>query len=62
MRVPWTARRSNQSVVKEINPEHSLEGLRLKLKLQYFDYLEQRANSEEKSLILRRIEDRRLWR
>ena len=62
MRVPWTARRSNQSVVKEINPEHSLEGLMLKLKLQYFDYLAQRANSVEKTLILGRIEGRRLWR
>ena len=62
MRVPWTARRSNQSVVKEINPEHSLEGLMLKLKLQYFDYLAQRANSVEKTLILGRIEGRRLWK
>ena len=48
MRVPWTARRSNQSVLKEINPEYSLEGLMLKLKLQYFGYLKQRANSLEK--------------
>ena len=62
MRVPWTARRSNQSVVKEINPEHSWEGLMLKLKLQYFDYLAQRANSVEKTLILGRIEGRRLWK
>ena len=60
-KVPWIAR-SNQSILKEINFEYSLEGLRLKLKLQYFDYLEQRANSEEKSLILGRIEDRRLWK
>ena len=54
--------RSNQSILKEINPEHSLEGLMLKLKLQYFDYLAQRANSVEKTLILGRIEGRRLWR
>ena len=50
LRVPWTARRSNQSVLKEINPEYSLEGLMLKLKLQYLDHLLQRANSLEKTL------------
>ena len=59
MRVPWTARRSNQSIRKEINPEYSLEGLMLKLKLQYFGYLMQRANSLEKTLMLGRIEGRR---
>ena len=59
MRVPWVARRSNQSILKEINPEYSLEGLMLKLKLQYFDYLIQRANSLEKPLMLRKIEGRR---
>ena len=53
--VPWTARRSNQSVLKEINPEYSLEGLRLKLKLQYFGYLIQRADSLEKTLMLEKI-------
>ena len=52
MRVPWTARRSNQSILKEINPQYSLERLMLKLKLQYFGYLMQRANSLEKTLIL----------
>ena len=52
MRLPWTARRSNQSVLKEISPEYSLEGLMLKLKLQYFDHLIQRANSLEKTLML----------
>ena len=52
MRVPWTARRSNQSILKEINPEYSLEGLMLKLKLQYFGQLMRRANSLEKTLIL----------
>ena len=56
MRVPWTARRSNQSVLKEINPEYSLEGLMLKLKLQYFGYLMQRTDSLEKILILGKIE------
>ena len=56
VRVPWTARRSNQSILKEINPEYSLEGLMLKLKLQYFDYLMQRANSLEKPLMLGKIE------
>ena len=59
LRVPWTARRSNQSILKEINPEYSLEGLRLKLKLQYFDHLMQTADSLEKSLMLGRIEGRR---
>ena len=55
MRVPWTARRSNQSILKEINPEHSLEGLMLKLKLQYFGHLMQRADSLEKTLMLGEI-------
>ena len=59
MRVPWTARRSNQSVLKEINPEYSLEGLMLKLKLQYFGHLIQRADSLENTLILGKIEGRR---
>ena len=59
LRVPWTARRSNQSVLKEINPECSLEGLLLKLKLQYFDYLIRRTNSFEKTLMLGKIESRR---
>ena len=59
MRVPWAARRSNQSVLKEINPEYSLEGLMLKLKLQYFGYLIQRAGSLENTLILGKIEGRR---
>ena len=59
MRVPWTARRSNQSILKEINPEYSLEGLMLKLKLQYFGHLMQIANSLEKSLIAGKIEGRR---
>ena len=59
MRVPWTARRSNQSILKEINPEYSLEGLMLKLKLQYFGHLIQRANSLEKTLMLGKIEGRR---
>ena len=59
MRVPRTARRSNQSVLKEINPEYSLEGLMLKLKLQYFGYLIQRADSLENTLILGKIEGRR---
>ena len=59
MRVPWTARRSNQSILKEINPEYSLEGLMLKLKLQYFDHLMQRADSLEKTLMLGKIEGRR---
>ena len=56
MRVPWTARRSNQSILKEINPEYSLEGLRLKLKLQYFGHLMRRADSLEKTLMLGKIE------
>ena len=59
LRVPWTARRSNQSIIKEINPEYSLEGLMLKLKLQYFGHLMQRANSLEKPLMLGKIEGRR---
>ena len=59
LRVPWTARRSNQSILKEISPELSLEGLLLKLKLQYFDYLMQRTNSLEKTLMLGKIEGRR---
>ena len=56
MRVPWTARTSNQSILKEISPEYSLEGLMLKLKLQYFGHLMQRADSFEKSLMLGKIE------
>ena len=56
MRVPWTSRRSNQSIVKEINPEYSLERLMLKLKLQYFGHLRQRTNSLEKTLMLGKIE------
>ena len=59
LRVPWTAGRSNQSILKEISPEYSLEGLMLKLKLQYFGHLMQRANSLEKTLMLRKIEGRR---
>ena len=59
MRVPWTARRSNQSVLKEIKPEYSLEGLMLKLKLQYFGHLMQRTDSLEKTLVLGKIEGRR---
>ena len=59
MRVPWTARRSNQSILKEISPEYSLEGLMLKLKLQYFGHLMQRANSLEKTLMLGRIKGKR---
>ena len=58
MRVPWTARRSNQSILKEFNPESSLEGLMLKLKLQYFGHLMQRADSFEKTLMLGKIESR----
>ena len=61
MRVPWTARRSNQSILKEISPEYSLEGLRLKLKLQYFGHLMQRTDSFEKTLMLGKIEGRRRW-
>ena len=59
LRVPWTARRLNQSILKEINPEYSLEGLIVKLKLQYFRHLMQRANSLEKTLLLGKIEGRR---
>ena len=59
MRVPWTARRSNQSILKEIGPEYSLEGLMLKLKLQHFGHLIRRAGSFEKTLILGKIEGRR---
>ena len=59
MRVPWTARRSNQSILKEISPEYSLEGLMLKLKLQYFGHLMRRADSLEKTLMLGKIEGRR---
>ena len=59
LRVPWTARRSNQSILKEISPEYSLEGLMLKLKLQYFGHLMQRTNSFEKTLMLGKIEGRR---
>ena len=59
MRVPWTARRSNQSILKEINPEYSLEGLMLKLKLQYFGHLIRRADSLEKTLMLGKTEGRR---
>ena len=56
MRVPWTTRRANQSILKEISPEYSLEGLMLKLKLQYFDHLMQRTDSLEKTLMLGKIE------
>ena len=59
MRIPRTARRSNQSILKEINPEYSLKGLMLKLKLQHFGYLMQRANSLEKTLILGKTEGKR---
>ena len=58
MRVPWTARRSRQSILKEISPEYSLEGLMLKLKLQYFGHLMRRNDSLERTLILGKIEDR----
>ena len=58
MRVPWTARRSNQSILKEISSEYSLEGLMLKLKLQYFGHLVQRTDSLEKTLMLGKIEGR----
>ena len=58
MRVPWTARRSNQSILKEISPRCSLEGLMLKLKLQYFGHLMRRADSLEKTLMLEKIEGR----
>ena len=59
MRVPWTARRSNQSILKEINPEYSLEGLMLKLELQYFGHLMQSSDSLGKTLILGKIEGRK---
>ena len=59
LRVPWSARRSNQSILREINPEYSLEGLILKLKLQYFGHLMQRTNYLEKTLMLGKIEGRR---
>ena len=59
MRVPWTARRSNKSILKGISPEYSLEGLMLKLKLQYFGHLMQRTDSLEKALMLGKIEGRR---
>ena len=59
LKVPWTTRRSNQSILREINPEYSLEGLLLKLKLQYFGHLMQTDNSLEKSLMLGKIEGRR---
>ena len=59
LRVPWTARRSNQSILKEISPEYSLEELMLKLRLQYFGHLMQRTDSLEKTLMLRKIEGRR---
>ena len=59
MRVPWTARRSNQSILKEISPEYSFKGLMLKLKLQYFGHLMQRTDSLEKTLMLGKIEGRR---
>ena len=59
MRVPWTARRSNQSILKEISPEYSLEGLMLKLKLQYFGHLMRRTKSLEKTLMLGKIEGKR---
>ena len=59
MRVPWTARRSNQSILKDISPEYSLEGLMLELKLQYFGHLMQRTDSLEKTLMLGKIEGRR---
>ena len=59
MRAPWTARRSNQSILKEISPEYSLEGLMLKLKLQYFGHLRRRTDSLEKTLMVRKTEGRR---
>ena len=62
LRVPWTARRSNQSLLKEISPEYSLEGLMLKLKLQYFGHLMQRNNSLEKTLMLGKMEGGRRGR
>ena len=60
-RVRWTAKRSNQSILKEVNPEYSLEGLMLKLKLQHFGHLMQRANSLETTLMLGKVEGRRRW-
>ena len=59
MRVPWTAKRSNQSILKEISPEYSLEGLMMKLKLQYFGHLMRRTDSLEKTLMLGKVEDGR---
>ena len=59
LRVPWTARRSNQSILKEINPEYSLKGLMLKLKIQYLGHLMQRADSLGKTSVLGKVEDRR---
>ena len=59
LEIPWTARRSNQSILKEINPEYLLEGLMLKLKLQYFGHLTQRGDSMEKTLMLRKTEGRK---
>ena len=59
LRVPWTARRSNQSILKEINPKYSLKGLMLKLKIQYYGHLTRRANSLEKTLMLRKTKGRR---
>ena len=59
MRVPWTARRSNQSLLKEISPEYSLEGLMLKLELQYFGHLIRKTDSSEKTLLLGKVEGRR---
>ena len=61
MRVPWTARRSNQSILKEISPEYLLEGLMLKLKLQYFGHLMQRTDTLEKTLMLGKVEVGRRW-
>ena len=60
MRVPWIARRSNQSILKEINPEYSLEGLMLKLRVQYFGHLIQRTDSFEKTLMLGKIEEEKI--
>ena len=59
MRVPWTARKSNQSILKEISPEYALEGLMLKLKLQYFDHLMRRTDSLKRTLMLGKMEDER---
>ena len=61
MRVPWTARRSSQSILKEMSPEYSLERLMLKLKLQYFGHLMRRTDSLEKTLMLGEIQGRRIW-